>query len=96
LAQRLGFDLADALAGDAELLTDFLERPLVPVLQAEAQDSTLRSRSVRFLRTSCIFSLSSMTDAASAGATAFLIFDEVAQMRVFFFADRGFERDRLL
>src|SRR5918912_2447349 len=37
LAQRLGLDLADPLAGDAELAADLLQRPLAAVLQPEAQ-----------------------------------------------------------
>ena len=37
LAQGLGFDLADAFAGDFELLADFFERAGVAVDQAEAQ-----------------------------------------------------------
>ena len=37
LAQRLGLDLADALAGDREVLADFLERVLAAVGEAEAQ-----------------------------------------------------------
>src|SRR5665213_1665027 len=36
LAKRLRFDLTDPFAGDAELLTDFLERTLVAILEAEA------------------------------------------------------------
>src|SRR4030067_15102 len=36
LAQGLGLDLADALAGDLELLADLLEGVLVAVAQAEA------------------------------------------------------------
>src|SRR5262245_30450922 len=37
LAQRLGLDLADPLAGDVELLADLLEGPGAPVLEAEAE-----------------------------------------------------------
>ncbi len=37
LAQGLGFDLADALAGDVELLADLLQRAGAAVLEAEAQ-----------------------------------------------------------
>jgi len=37
LAQRLGLDLADALAGDAELLADFLERVVRALADAEAE-----------------------------------------------------------
>jgi len=35
-AERLGFDLADALAGDRERLADFFEGVLAAVVQAEA------------------------------------------------------------
>ena len=43
-AEGLGFDLADALAGDLELLADFLEGAGVAVAEAETQLETLRSR----------------------------------------------------
>jgi hypothetical protein len=36
LAQGLGFDLADALAGDVELLADFFERVIGVHVDAEA------------------------------------------------------------
>ena len=36
LAERFGFDLADALARDREALAHFFERVLAAVLQAEA------------------------------------------------------------
>src|SRR6187399_2867086 len=37
LAQRLGLDLADAFAGDVELLADLFEGPGTPVLEAEPE-----------------------------------------------------------
>src|SRR5512132_4141638 len=37
LAERLGLDLADPLAGDVELLAHFLEGPGAPVLEAEPE-----------------------------------------------------------
>jgi hypothetical protein len=37
LAQRLGLDLADPLAGHVELLTDLLEGPCAAVLEPEAE-----------------------------------------------------------
>src|SRR6188508_195980 len=37
LAQGLGLDLADALAGDAELAADFLEGPVLAIAEAEAE-----------------------------------------------------------
>jgi len=42
LAQSLGLDLTDALAGDLELLADFLQGVLVPAAQAEAHLEDLR------------------------------------------------------
>ncbi len=36
-AEGLGFDLADALAGDAKLFADFLEGPGIAVAEAEAE-----------------------------------------------------------
>ena len=41
LAQRLGFDLADTLTGDIELLADLLQRAGAAVLKAEAQAQDL-------------------------------------------------------
>ena len=47
LAQRLGLDLADTLAGYVELLADLLEGAGTAVLDAEAQaQSTFSSRGV--------------------------------------------------
>src|SRR6185503_20138240 len=37
LAERLGLDLPDPLAGDREVLADFLQRVLAPVGEPEAQ-----------------------------------------------------------
>ena len=46
LAQGLGFDLADALAGDLEGLADLFERVLGAVFEAEAHlDDALFARS---------------------------------------------------
>src|SRR5690606_37625954 len=42
LAQRLGLDLADPLAGDVELLADFLQRVVGAHLDAEAHPQHLR------------------------------------------------------
>ncbi len=41
LPQRLGFDLADAFAGDVELLADLFERVLALAADAEAQADDL-------------------------------------------------------
>src|SRR5436190_23319343 len=48
LAQRLRFDLPDALARDREVLADFLQRVLAAVFQAEAHlDDLLLTRGQR-------------------------------------------------
>ena len=36
LPQRLGFDLADALAGHVEVAADLLQRMVLPIQEAEA------------------------------------------------------------
>src|SRR6187200_1698221 len=49
LSERLGLDLADALAGDGEVLADLLERVLAAVANAEAHlDYLLLARRERF------------------------------------------------
>ena len=49
LRHRLGFDLADALAGQVELLADLFERPRLAAVEAEAQrdDRAARARRAR-------------------------------------------------
>ena len=51
---------------------------------------------MRFLRTSAIFLFKKHHGGGLGGRDRFLIFNEVAEMRIFFFADRRLERDRLL
>ncbi len=54
-AQRFGFDLADALAGDGEVLAHFFERVLAAILQAKPHFDDLffaRAESLQALRRS--------------------------------------------
>ena len=95
LAQGLGFDLADALARDVELLADLFERAGTAVLDAEAQLQDFSSRGVRVESTSTSCSCSRVNDAARS-ARSHLVGDEVAKVAVFLFADRRFEGDGLL
>ena len=95
LAQRLGFDLADPLAGHIELLADFLEGVVGVHVDAEAHASTLASRAVRPARTSRVDSLRLSLVAISIGDCMVESSDEIAQVRIFVVTDRGFHGDRL-
>ena len=50
LAQGLGFDLADALTRDAEVLADFRERARTAVVEAEAQAQAICMQTQDFTR----------------------------------------------
>src|SRR6185369_3332632 len=96
LPDRLGLDLADPLAGDVELLADFLERVVGRHLDAEAHPKHLRL--ARRQRVEDV-----LDDVAQARLHRRLdrrrvvgVLDEVAEMRVVVVADRRLHRDRLL
>src|SRR6187431_3194356 len=96
LAQRLGLDLADPLAGDVELLADLFEGPGTPVLQAEPelQDASLAAgQRVQDRLDLLLEELVRCRLGRREGPT---VLDEVAEVRVLFLTDRGLERDRFL
>src|SRR6185503_9291385 len=96
LTQRLGFDLADALAGDREGLADFFKRVLGAVFQAEAHlDDFFFARGERAedLR-GLVFEVD--VDHGFGRRDHGAILDEVAKMRIFLFTDGRFKRDGLL
>ena len=96
LAQGLGFDLADALAGDLEALADFFQGVLGAVFEAEAHlDDALfaRGQSAQDLRGVL---LEVDADDGLGGRDGLAVFNEVAEVRIFLFADGRFERDGLL
>src|SRR5258706_10625117 len=96
LAQGLGFDLADAFAGDREALPDFFQRVLAAVFQAEAHfDYFFFARGQRAQDLSGLV-LEVHVDHGFGGRDHGAVFDEVAEMRVFLFADWRFERDGFL
>src|SRR5579862_746932 len=96
LAQRFGFDLADTFAGDREALPDFFQRVLAAILEAEAHlDDFLFARGQRAQDLSCLV-LQVHVDHRFRRRNHRAVFDEVSQMRIFLFANRRFERDRLL
>src|SRR5262250_422299 len=77
LAQRLGFDLPDALARDGEALADFLERVLAAVADAEPHlDDLLLARRERLEHRLGLF-LEVQVDDRFGGGDDLAIFDEV-------------------
>src|SRR6188474_2509795 len=96
LAQRLGLDLAYAFAGDREVLAHLFERMLAAVADAEAHlDDLLFARRQRLQHRLGLFLQVEIDDRfrrRHRGA----VLDEVAEMRIFLFADRRLERNRLL
>ena len=96
LAQGLGFDLADALAGDLEALADFFEGVLGAVFEAEAHlDDALFARRERAQNLRGVL-LEVDADDRLGGRNRLAVFNEVAEVRIFLFANRRFERDGLL
>src|SRR2546428_3797663 len=96
LAQRLGLDLADALARDRELLADLFQRVVGIHADAEAhaQHALFAPRQGR-------------QDAGGGFAEIrlnrgvdrqdrVLVLDEIAEVGILLIADRGFQRQRLL
>src|SRR4029453_19418256 len=96
LPQRLGLDLADALAGDREALADLLQRVLGAVAQAEAHLDDLLLARRQGLEERFRLLLQVDVDDRFRRADHVAVLDEVPQMRVFLLADRGLERDGLL
>src|SRR5512147_3337904 len=96
LAQRLGLDLADALAGHLEVLADLLEGvvALLPDAEAHAEDLLLARRQggehlPRLLRQVHVDDRVRRRDEG-------LVLDEVAEVAVLLLADGGLEGDGLL
>jgi hypothetical protein len=95
-AQRLGFDLADAFAGDRERLADFFQRVLGAVFQPEAHlDDLLLARRQRAQHLRGLL-LEVDVDHGLGRRDHGAVLDEVAEMRIFLFADGRLQRDGLL
>ena len=96
LAQRLGFDLTNAFAGDRKRLPDLFQCVLAAIFKSEAHlDHFFLSRGQRAQDLSCLV-LEVHVDHGFGRRNYGAVFDEVAQMRIFLFANRRFERDGLL
>src|SRR6185312_15220429 len=96
LPERLGFDLADALARHRELLAHFFERVVGVHADAEAhaQHALLarRERGEDARRGLAQIGL----DRRIQGQHCVLVLDEVAEMAVLFITDRRLQADRFL
>src|SRR5450830_1749125 len=95
LAQRLGFDLANPLTGNVELLTDFLKGVVCIHVDAETHAQNLGftgSEAGEYFACRFFKALNgSNIDWRLHGR----VFDEVTQVGVFVITDRGFHGDRL-
>src|SRR5262245_12783720 len=96
-AQRLRLDLADAFSRDGEVLADLFERVLAAVrAQAEAHlDDLLLARRQRLQNLLRDFAEVDVDDSLGRVLDG-LVLDEVAEVRIFLFADRRLQRNRLL
>src|SRR5574340_85325 len=95
-AQGLGFNLADALAGDREVLPHPLQRVLTAVFQAEAHlDDLLFARRERLQHLRGLLPQVEV-DHRLGGRNARLVHDEIAEVGFLFLPDGSFQRDRLL
>src|SRR6266436_4539128 len=96
LAQRLGLDLADAFASHGKRLAHFFQSVLRAVFQTKAHLDDLLfawSKRAQHLRS---LVLQVDVDHGLSRRDHRAVFDKVAQVRIFLFADRRFERDRFL
>src|SRR5690242_1498311 len=95
LAQHARLDLADTLAGDAELAPDLFKRAILPIAKSIAQLDDPPLALGQFLQHHLELLAQNMLRRAIDWRRADLILDKVAQYRVALGADRRFERDRL-
>src|ERR1017187_2648440 len=96
LSQRLCLDLPDTFSSDSKRLADLFERVLGAVFQPKTHlDHFLFARRERAQDLSRLVLEGDIDHRIRRGDNA-AILDEVAQMRIFLFANRRFEGDRLL
>src|SRR5271166_1230842 len=93
LAQRLGFDLTDALARHAELLADLFKGALVAIFQAEAQHEHFALALGEVLQDVAHLLFEHRHRRRFGRGHRVRILDEVTEVAVFLFADRRLEGD---
>src|SRR5262249_55967023 len=96
LTERLRLDLADALAGDRELLADFFQRVVGVHADAEAHAEHALLAGGQACQDPRGGLAQVRLDRGVKREHGVLVLDEVAQVRIFLVADRRLERDRLL
>src|SRR6266403_2008492 len=95
LTQCLGLDLADALARQRELLADLLQRVVLVHADAEAHaKNALLARRQGRQHAGRGFAQVRL-DGSVDRQDRVLVLDEIAEVRIRFVADRGFQRQRL-
>src|ERR1700678_2114775 len=96
LAQRLRFDLPNTFAGDRKRLADFLESVLAAIIQTKPHlDNFLFARRQRLQHRRSLF-LQAEVDHRIRRRHHRLVFNEIAQMRILFLADRSLQRNGFL
>src|SRR5438552_2763924 len=96
LAQRLGLDLADPLAGHPELPADLLQRPGTAVIEPESQLQHLALARRERLQHVLQLLLQHGKRRRFGRREGVLVLDEVAKVAVFLFADGRLQRDGFL
>src|SRR5437773_12100139 len=91
LAQRLGLDLPDPLAGDREVLPDFFQRVLATVGEAEPEPQHLLLARREGVEDLVRLLPEREADDRFDGRDDLLVLYKIAQVAVFFFSDRCFE-----
>src|SRR6202008_2778624 len=95
LADRLGLDLADALAGDFENPAHFFEGVSVAVAQAVAKLDNLALAVGQSLEHLLNFVFEHLLSSGADWRFGAVILDEVAEITVFAFANRAIKADRM-
>src|SRR5438034_1366667 len=96
LAERLGLDLANPLAGHVELAADLLEGSSPAVLQPEPELEDAPLAAGQGVQDGLNLLLEKLMRRCLRRCQRAPVLDEVAEVRILFFADRRLERDRLL
>ena len=95
-AQSLGFDLPDPFSGHVELLPHFLQRPGLAVVQTVTQAQHLGLPGRQAVQNIHQLLLEQGGSHGFGRSGRIVIRNEVSQMGIVLFADRGFQRYRLL